>query len=425
MGKIWSVLIKYKVQELRPYICLSQFFTLCGFMVGDGRYDLGDDDLPLGSKEYLFTLSLSEQTLPENIHSTFFDISDILPEIIENENNWKTEQTKCKLLLESVLGRVNNASIISDEEYDVLLVIANLYVKNTLNVHEYNCRQYFYAKEPMKQARNAYQNVEKILFGKFKEAYINEKHESLPFIQFARCYCGARIQEIEDNLNIVSRFDFYKISNILEETIKSNSQFIAGYYLLGQMYERKGKWRAAYQTYQKYLMYIEQKEILSDVCYRLGKATEELYNLSRAYEYYIKSYEIKHNYPAKYKIAVYEEFIRKDYMNATVIYEKMIRYFTEVIQYKNMQPQELEYLFKLYFRQGRLWLMRRGNMTEAKKYFVRAEQLERITIEQMSFLVCFYGNEAEEYLDRIIRRMPMYQIRINRQEAELRQYSEH
>ena len=28
MEKIWSVLIKYKVRELRPYICLSQFFYL-------------------------------------------------------------------------------------------------------------------------------------------------------------------------------------------------------------------------------------------------------------------------------------------------------------------------------------------------------------------------------------------------------------
>ena len=39
MEKIWSVLIKYKVRELRPYICLSQFFTWCGFVVGDGRYE--------------------------------------------------------------------------------------------------------------------------------------------------------------------------------------------------------------------------------------------------------------------------------------------------------------------------------------------------------------------------------------------------
>lgn len=424
MGKIWSVLIKYKARELRPYICLSQFFILCGFMVGDGRCDSEDDVLPSGNEEYLFTLCLSQCPIPENMHSTFFNIHNILPENIAHENNWHIEQTKCKLLLESALERVNNASIISDEEYDVLLMIADLYVKNTLYVHEYNCRQYFYAENPMKQARSAYQNVEKILYGKFKEAYINEKHESVPFIQFARCYCGARIQEIEDNLNLASRFDFYKISTILEETIESNPEFIAGYYLLGQMYERKGKWRAAYQTYQKYLMYIEQKEILSDVCYRLGKATEELYNLSRAYKYYEKSYEIKHNYPALYKIAVYEEFVRKDYTNAAMIYEKMIRYFIEVIQYKNMQPQELEYLFKLYFRQGRLWLMRKEDMAEAKKYFVMAEELEHISTEQMRFLMCFYGNEADIYLEHIIQRMPMYQIRINRQEAEWRQYSE-
>ena len=190
------------------------------------------------------------------------------------------------------------------------------------------------------------------------------------------------------------------------------------------MYEQKGKWRAAYQTYQIYRMRISQKEILSDVCYRLGKTTEELYNLRSAYAYYKKSYEIRHNYPAQYKVAVYEEFVRRDYTKAAMFYAEMVRYFTESVQYENMQPQELEYLFKLYFRQGRLWLRRKKNMTEAKKCFVKAEHLEHITLEQMKFLVCFYGNEADEYLDLLIRRMPMNQIRINRQEAEWRQHAD-
>ena len=424
MEKIWSVLIKYKVRELRPYICLSQFFTWCGFVVGDGRYENEEDDLELASEEYLFILSLSKHRNSHDIHSIFFEISDILPEDLANESNRELEQSKYSKLLISVLKLMRDKAIISDEKCKVLLVLAELYVKNTLNIHEYNCRQYFYAKEPMQRALGAYQKVESHLFGKFKEAYINEKYEIIPFIQYARCYCGARINGIADKLNTSSRYDFFKISRILEEIIQTNPQFSAGYYLLGQMYEQKGKWRAAYQTYQIYRMRISQKEILSDVCYRLGKTTEELYNLRSAYAYYKKSYEIRHNYPAQYKVAVYEEFVRRDYTKAAMFYAEMVRYFTESVQYENMQPQELEYLFKLYFRQGRLWLRRKKNMTEAKKCFVKAEHLEHITLEQMKFLVCFYGNEADEYLDLLIRRMPMNQIRINRQEAEWRQHAD-
>ena len=91
------------------------------------------------------------------------------------------------------------------------------------------------------------------------------------------------------------------------------------------------------------------------------------------------------------------------------------------MQSGNMQPQELEYLFKLFFRFGRLWLRRIRNMSEATECFKSAEEIENITLDQMKFLTCFYGNEAEQYLEWTIQRLPMYQIRINRQEAEWNQ----
>ena len=424
MSEMWSVLIRYEEQELRPYICLSEYLRLSGFVVGDGRYiDNRNNQCQQDSGNYLITLYLSKNM--DNMSTEFgncdIDLSDVISNEPNNGGGGEKGLKACRQLLDAFLYRLYKKGIFLDAEYRTLHMLSQYYIDNHLMIHEYNCEHYFYVKEAMNKAYEVYQMVEDSLFSCYREAYNSDESLALSVIEFARCYCAGRILEIEDNLEIKSRFNFAKVVQVVDRLMEINPKIIAGHYLQGQMYERKGKWRTAYQKYQNFLKYIDQKEILADVWYRLGKTTEELYDLNIAYPYYRKSQDIKNNYPAEYKLVVYEEFIRKDYMKAAQIYLKMISRFIGIKRSGYMQPQELEYLFKLYFRFGRLWLRRIRNMSEAKKNFQNAEEIENITLDQMNFFSCFYGEEAKQYLEWTIQRLPMYQIRINRQEAEWNQ----
>lgn len=422
MDGIWSVLIRYGKEELRPYICLSEFLRLSGFVVGDGR----DTDNVIGEEQqdygkYFLTLYLSKNTDASKEDNQSIDLSDVIPIILDAEDSQLKEAIACRKLLDIFLQRLSKIELFVDSEYQSLYVLSEYYIDNCLMIHEYNCEHYFYVKEAMNKAHKIYQKVEDSLFTRYRKMRDNNEKISLSVMEFARCYCAARLLEIEDSLEMQPCFNFAKIIHVIDHLLEINPNMVAAYFLQGKMYEKKGKWRTAHQKYQEFLKHINQKEILSEVWYRLGKTAEELYDLNKAYPYYRKSQDIKNNYPAEYKLVVYEEFVQKDYIKATQIYQKMIASFTNIMQSGNMQPQELEYLFKLFFRFGRLWLRRIRNMSEATECFKSAEEIENITLDQMKFLTCFYGNEAEQYLEWTIQRLPMYQIRINRQEAEWNQ----
>lgn len=419
METMWSVLIVYKMREMRPYICLSQFFRLCGFVVGDGRWISDRETLLSESEKYLFTLSLYADHEEDNTEKRIYDISGELPSEYDNEGNWKNEQNKCNQTLSAALGRINEKGIITENEYAVLQEISKLYVENYLLTAEYNCQHYSYDNELMIKARSSYRKVENILFEKFKQAYVDMNKEALPFIQFSRCYCAGRIQEIEDTFEMAPCFDFYKIVSMLNELYSTDNRFVSGFFLTGQFFERKKRWSRAIQNYGKFID-LSQRRGVEEAYYRLGKIVEENEGLGAAEKYYELSETERSNYRAKYKIAVFYEFCKEDYSAAEKSYLELVEYFERILSNGEMQPQELEYLFKLYFRCGRLYLRRLDDMQRAEEYFRRAEEIGNIEIGQMGFLRSFYGPEADSYLQRTIGRFPMYQIRINRDEAEYR-----
>ena len=193
---------------------------------------------------------------------------------------------------------------------------------------------------------------------------------------------------------------------------------------MGQMYEQKGKWRAAYQTYQIYRMRISQKRFFQMFVIGLEKQQKNCITCA-ALMHIIKSHMklgiiTRHNIRWQYMKSLSEGIIRK----LQCFMRKWSGIFTESVQYENMQPQSWNIFLNYTSDREDYGLRRKKNMTEAKKCFVKAEHLEHITLEQMKFLYAFYGNEADEYLDLLIRRMPMNQIRINRQEAEWRQHAD-
>lgn len=420
MQDTWSVFIVYNNDGVRPHICYSQFFRLCGFVVGAAKEPARVDKWYSESRKYLFTLILNEGILQNDKENKIFDISDLLSFNKENEGDHDLERIKCNRALNAVLKVMLAEQLIAPKEYEALSFIAKLYVKYSILINEYNCQHYYFDRDVMQSAHSAFQKMENQLFTEYQNAYIksSEEREKIPFIQFARCYCAGRMQEIEDILSLKSRFDFYKVINILDVLTRKNPKFLAGYYLQGQLFEKKKKRGKAYGCYREFLEYNKNGLILGDVYYRVGKMVEELENLKQANPHYEKSYQEDGNYPALYKMGLYAEFVQKDYRKAEKMYLDMIDNLQKLLGSGKMQPQDLEYLFKLYFRCGRLYLRRLPDMQKAQRYFRKAEEIENIKTEQMKFMKMFYGDEADLYLERTIAHFPMYQMRINRQEAE-------
>lgn len=422
MQDTWSVFIVYNNDGVRPHICYSQYFRLCGFVVGEAKVPESSEMWYAESRKYLFTLVLNRGILENDTDkgNNIFDLSGSLSFNKNNEGDYDLERAKCSTALIAVLDVMLEEGLVAPKEYEALSFIAKLYAKYSILINEYNCQHYFFNRDVIQSARLAFQKMESRLFAEYQHAYIksSEEREKIPFIQFARCYCAGRMLEIEDSLSLTSRFDFYKVINILDVLTRKNPKFLAGYYLQGQLFEKKKKWGKAYGCYREFLEYNKNGLILGDVDYRLGKMVEELENLKQANPHYEKSYQADGNYPALYKMGLYEEFVQKDYRKAEKMYLDMIDNLQSLLESGEMQPQDLEYLFKLYFRCGRLYLRRLPDMQKAQFYFRKAEEIEDIKIEQMKFMKLFYGNEADQYLRRTIAHFPMYQMRINRQEAE-------
>lgn len=414
MNNFLRILILYKIRELKPFICLSNFLKLCGFIVEEKIFESDNAILTEDFRQFTCAVALTNNDLETHIKSNFFYINPY--------SNQEDDQKVCKNTVISTLEQIKIRKILSTDICECLLRIAEVYRENNLRIYEYNSFHFFYDEGIMSETYSAYQSAEIQLFDLFKRMYVEDKAEVLPFVQYARCYSICRMHEIEKRFCKEEKYDIEKVMNTLEELVISHNEIISIYCLMGQICEAQRSWNKAYEYYSCFLKIIDKGSFASNIWYRIGKVVEEGQNLRNAQEYYQRAYlENNQNYQAEYKLLVYEEFSAKKYWEAVIGYQKLIKKYEDIMKEGNLQPKELEYLFKFYFRCGRLYLRKLFDMNKAKMYFEKEEELARVSINEMIFFTKFYGKEAEDYLRKTTGRFPMYQIRINKQEAEWNQ----
>lgn len=409
------VLVLYKLKEVKPYICLSNFLRLCGIVVEEKRLESGEGFVKEQELEKCTCVFLlSEETIKIESKVPFLYIPPC-PESV------KDDRSICSYTVKTALELLYERDIVDDEIHEGLLKVAEVYRKTSLRVHEYNFQQYFYDEELMKNARNAYQKAEEVLFNYYKEVAPQGKGKEALLVQYSRCFSAVRIVAIEKQFNMRETYDASLVKRALHSLVENDKNLVWGYWLLGQLSEIQDQFEEAIHYYEYCMEIYGRREggFVSDILYRIGKIYESKNEKKRAaicYEEALRCHG--DNYRAEYKVIVFWEFVKKQYTAAINGYYNMIRKFEELLQDGYLQPMELEYLFKLYFRCGRLFLRRMPDMQKARAYFEKAEGLGSTAASKMKFMQVFYGEEAEKYLKKTLDRFPMYQIRINKQETE-------
>lgn len=407
-----AVLIAYRPQDVKPYICLSNFLRICGIIVGDGKVNA--EKIKISTQDFDVVININgafEFAEPERF------IIDIYP--YQGMESQQTDDSQiCENTVLSVLEKLENQKLITASQYEVFRMIAHVYKTYELRLQEYNCQYYWHSKEIAREVYKSLISAETKLYELEKQTHEIEM-DDLVYVQYARCYIAKRACEMIRELGEESIYSSKAIIAALKSIIEKKSEFITVYFLLGSFMENvEENIDEAFEYYYLFLDKCANKCYNNEVYYRLGKLCEgrRLFNKSRIY--FTKSYmSDSGSYRAKYKIAEYLEMKLKEFLKAIDLYKEIITELEYLLERGELQPIDLEYLFKVYFRCGRIFLKKFIDIEKAKYYFNKEETLAKINVSQMPFMEMFYGERAEFYLNQTKMRFPMYQIRINQQEA--------
>lgn len=135
--------------------------------------------------------------------------------------------------------------------------------------------------------------------------------------------------------------------------------------------------------------------ICNYAAYRLGLFYEDVReNYEMAAKYYELAYRNKENYKALYKIALLAER-KKDYKRAYKLYERLVSQLEYVLEYEIIQPIQVEYLFKVYYRLGKICRI------HLVKYYIGLDYIDRaiklVNEEKyIPFFKMFYESKVQE-----------------------------
>lgn len=418
-----TALINYQCEQVRPCICLANFLRLCGFIVDKNNVELNIGKSVIQQGDYYLVFDMCDEPQgKENSEDSTVHIflGGIIKKI--NANDALVGNQKCTSMIEQMLIELKNEEVISDNIYRCLCVILRIYDGYDLKKIEYNCSRFSYDEELMSTAYDMYYYAEK-KFEKLNEDIEQKQlYAAIPFVYYARAYSLMRMNEIENILNKYKAYDDKRFLSLARKAKELDSRFCAADYLIGQFYANEKRWNPALENYMIFLHSFGKKAYSSMVWYRYGKVMEEIHGICQAEPYYQRAIDLnRKNYQARYKQAVYVEFGEKIYLKAYKYYNSLIREFLFLLEKGILQPREFEYLFKLFFRCGRMLNLRMEEPDKAKTYFELAEKMGNIDFEKMKFFQLFYGGvTAENCFRKMIDRLPIFQVRINKQETEFK-----
>ena len=220
-------------------------------------------------------------------------------------------------------------------------------------------------------------------------------------------------------------YNIYKVINLLES--KDNTSMIAITKLLGDIFNTIGKKGKALKQYNTFIQNNEDKSYTSDTLYRIGdiiydvgdvkKTYGTLYTKKDSLSFFEQSYSLDNdNYEALRNYAYVEEFENKEYYKVEKIYQEIIKKLELLYKRKIIELDELEILFKTYFRMGRLYLKRLKNSELAEEYFMKAINIENLR-ENDLVLLEESAQDKEKRLVKIKKELPFFQMKVNANEA--------
>lgn len=159
---------------------------------------------------------------------------------------------------------------------------------------------------------------------------------------------------------------------------------------------------------------------IGDIIYDIGdvkKTYGTLYTKKDSLSFFEQSYLLDNdNFEALRNYAYVEELENKEYYQAEKIYQEIIKKLELLYKRKIIEPDELEVLFKTYFRIGRLYLKRLKKSELAEEYFMKAVDLENLE-ENDLILLAETAQDKKKSLVKIKKELPFYQMKVNANEA--------
>lgn len=401
------IYIGYKQRELKDSIYLSRFFQICGYQV---HCELLLDDIFVLKEDEQFDINI---ILTKDIE-TFY--SDRKNTVIYNS----AENDKINVynrVVKRAIQEIENKGIISNDTFSCLDSILKIYEKENLGLHEYNS-EYFFFDRDIAEKESCVFNV---AIKEIEDSIENENlEESLIRFYYAKYYLEKRRLEKLRDLNFQIKDNIKLLVERLLELQRFDKAFVSIYMLIGDVLALDlANTNTALEYYNRYFEIAQKNICTSAVYYRCGRLLEShSSSLERAFKAYYLSYDIdKNNYRSAYKLGIYYSRIDDSIEKAVNLYGAILNKLYKLKNNGYIQPIELEYLFKILFLCGRIYGGRLNSYHIARDYFAEAKNMENISWTELEFLKDMYGNEAKNYLDKIIARFPMRQVEINRQAA--------
>ncbi len=449
-----TMLFVYNTDNIKYYYNIASFFKMFGFIIGkykldaytgdlnkkledyntiillDDIKDINSTDYKELSKKILNGLASKGVIKEENENVLINYISEILIQEFESDSlsfksiNLKDDISKnidYTLIVEKILKKLEKQRLITKESNAFLLEMFKLYQDNNMAKIEYISTSR--SKEDIKEVYNSFMSFESLLFKRRNQSKEITKEE-LSLIDYAR---GYSVYQVKRHLlkDMDDTYDIYKVINLLES--KDNTSMIAITKLLGDIFNTIGKKGKALKQYNTFIQNNEDKSYTSDTLYRIGdiiydigdvkKTYGNLYTKKDSLSFFEQSYLLDNdNFEALKNYAYVEEFENKEYYQAEKIYQEIIKKLELLYKRKIIEPDELEGLFRTYFRIGRLYLRRLNKSELAEEYFMKAMNLEKLE-ENDLILLEESTQDKEKRLIKIKNALPFYQMKVNANEA--------
>lgn len=449
-----TMLFVYNTDNIKYYYNIASFFKMFGFIIGkykldaytgdlnkkledyntiillDDIKDINSTDYKELSKKILNGLASKGVIKEENENVLINYISEILIQEFESDSlsfksiNLKDDISKnidYTLIVEKILKKLEKQRLITKESNAFLLEMFKLYQDNNMAKIEYISTSR--SKEDIKEVYNSFMSFESLLFKRRNQSKEITKEE-LSLIDYAR---GYSVYQVKRHLlkDMDDTYDIYKVINLLES--KDNTSMIAITKLLGDIFNTIGKKGKALKQYNTFIQNNEDKSYTSDTLNRMGdiiydigdvkKTYGNLYTKKDSLSFFEQSYLLDNdNFEALKNYAYVEEFENKEYYQAEKIYQEIIKKLELLYKRKIIEPDELEGLFRTYFRIGRLYLRRLNKSELAEEYFMKAMNLEKLE-ENDLILLEESTQDKEKRLIKIKNALPFYQMKVNANEA--------
>ena len=381
MIKNGTILIVYETRRLRQYICVSGFFSFCGFIVtGIPADEASSEQLSSGTN---IVVLLGE---------TEFDNQDI-PVI---QMPLDTSDVGCSDSVIKLIDEIVKKNCLDDKTGDILRNIQSVYIQHSLWIHEYNLQQYFCLKEEVP-----------IIYKQYLEASIQinsivEKSDKNPYAWYAFCQGVRRMHELSNYIHKShALINQEHLDEDLNAYIEKYPEFVSFYALKGYMEIASNRKEVALQTLTDYSEMLEEysnvSAHVSDVLYSVGRLYEHFSaNDIKARSFYSYSFrKNNNNYRALYKLARYNHNTgRKDlaWAQYTRIEDKLVH----IAKQKVLQPREAEYLFKVWYCKLKLSSDEKY-LQEQSSLIGRIRRIFEEVIDAQEFYDDFYQEKSRNY----------------------------